>query len=1454
MKSKKQEYMLILSLILLFFQGTFGAKELNKESNLFKAKEKNIPRKLQTDNYVTLNFGDSFTSDTCWYFNFVDKISSVEIDDVQRTDYTSGISLTSGNTMKINFNSNLDELKYFLGYNSERSSSYGSSCQNSGAFTLISHITSIDLSHLITSSVTSTSNMFNGYSSLKAVNLEGFDASALVSMNYMFSGCSSLQKILLSELTASGVTTMERMLNGCSSLTSVDLSQIKTTDAPQLENMKYMFNGCSALKLIDLSNVYTSNVVDSSDMEYIFNDCTSLVALYIPNFYMSQISTSNYMFNNVNNLKYINIENMATSTSDDNGCSDEANCVWPLDFTDHLIIVCQGESKKFILNTNIFELCCTFNAKIGACELNNYITVYYKEACEYPNGFCDSSFTGNSYRNAAIKFINYNNSTYSIESELNILANSKIDIQMETNVKEIFKFFMVIEGDNTFDQNMLKIISIDFSHFDSSQITEMDYCFSGCKSLEYIDFTNFNPEGIESFSNVFEYCISLKSLDLSSFNTENMQDMSDTFSGCTSLEILDISNFILESCSGLGVIFNGCDSLKILNIQNVNFGDYYYEFLKGAVNLKYINAENIIVGDGGELETFSNNNVIVCNPGNYFIANDDTYSIYYICCSFNNETDMCESDNYIELYYNEECNYAFSNSYRENINFINYNDITIPSNIELNIVAGTKIQINFNTPITTLEKFFSQSEDEHMSKVISIDFSHFDSSALVNMDSVFYGCSALKSLDLSTFQTTSVTSMNNLFYNCISLEVLDISNFNMAQTTNAENMFFGVNSLIFINLYNTEDNGKITQSSLNKDTERLFYICQKNEIITNSYSINCCSYPNVESCSAESKAIEINYKSIITDLASQDFKTITTANSVIQYSTVKDQLTDTNNTYSSVDLGDCEDKLRQQEGLSDSEEFLIVKVDIKNSTTNAVYVQYEIFNPRNYSKVSLDICKDDVIKIQVPVSLTTEELSLIESFNDYDYNIFDLEDDFYNDVCSPYTAQNGADMVLSSRKDLVYDKLKDNYYCQDGCELGSFNTETSKAECNCQVQKTETIIDITQLSFDKKEFFDGFYNTLFNSNFRVLKCIKLLFSIDGIKKNYGFYFMTFLLVSFITFVIIHIYTGFKKIINIVNVLLEKKVNDEKDDVKNIEEKKQEINEEIKEKKEEKKEITVVKERPKKRHSSKNIRRKSKEIKINELQAPIKKTTLRKRTKKFITSEYGKINNINMDIANIKETIINTNEEINKETIAEKDDDMEEKEKENKNKQKTDEEILNENKDLTDEELTDLDYEIAIVVDKRTYWQLYIALIKKNHLIVFTFFNRNDYNLTNVKIILFIVSFALFFAINAFFFTDETMNNIYEDNGVFNFIFQIPQIIYSSLISSVINIILQKLSISEGQILDMKKEKDKEKAKEKGNSIKINLKLKLIIFLIISSTLMLFFLCFISCFCAVYQNT
>ena len=169
-------------------------------------------------------------------------------------------------------------------------------------------------------------------------------------------------------------------------------------------------------------------------------------------------------------------------------------------------------------------------------------------------------------------------------------------------------------------------------------------------------------------------------------------------------------------------------------------------------------------------------------------------------------------------------------------------------------------------------------------------------------------------------------------------------------------------------------------------------------------------------------------------------------------------------------------------------------------------------------------------------------------------------------------------------------------------------------------------------------------------------------------------------------------------------------------------------------------------------------------------------------------------------------------------------------------------------------MNSLDYEKALELDKRTYFQYYLSLIKKKHLILFTFIPTNDYNVMTLKISLFIVSFALYLSINAFFFNDDTMHKIYKESGAFKIIQQIPQILYSTIISSVINIILKNLSLSEKDILKLKDEKDMIATVQKSKSIERCLKIKFIIFFIFSLSLMIFFWYFISCFCAVYTNT
>ena len=73
------------------------------------------------------------------------------------------------------------------------------------------------------------------------------------------------------------------------------------------------------------------------------------------------------------------------------------------------------------------------------------------------------------------------------------------------------------------------------------------------------------------------------------------------------------------------------------------------------------------------------------------------------------------------------------------------------------------------------------------------------------------------------------------------------------------------------------------------------------------------------------------------------------------------------------------------------------------------------------------------------------------------------------------------------------------------------------------------------------------------------------------------------------------------------------------------------------------------------------------------------------------------------------------------------------------------EIIN-NSNLNDEELNTLEYEQAIIYDKRNYFEYYWSLLKKKQLILFTFVPSNDYNLLSLKLSLFLISFSLYFTV------------------------------------------------------------------------------------------------------------
>ena len=92
-----------------------------------------------------------------------------------------------------------------------------------------------------------------------------------------------------------------------------------------------------------------------------------------------------------------------------------------------------------------------------------------------------------------------------------------------------------------------------------------------------------------------------------------------------------------------------------------------------------------------------------------------------------------------------------------------------------------------NVPNYTISgKPVSYKCSQSTSKVV---FKDFDTSAVTDMRSMFYGCSKLTTLDLSSFDTSAVTSMGGMFDKCDRLTTLDLSSFDTSAVTIMDFMF-----------------------------------------------------------------------------------------------------------------------------------------------------------------------------------------------------------------------------------------------------------------------------------------------------------------------------------------------------------------------------------------------------------------------------------------------------------------------------------------------------------------------------------------------------------------------------------------------------------------------------------------------------------------------------------------
>ena len=1230
-----------------------------------------------------------------------------------------------------------------------------------------------------------------------------------INCSEMFKDCEDIESINLLDYDMSSISVFNQMFEGCRSLKSIDLSFLKNA---KVKNMKNMFSGCSELTSLDWSHLDLSSVENKNNIDNIFKDCINLKSINFSYLNLTNIQSLKELFSDLISLESIDLSNLIIPN---------------LNVVERMFFNCSSLTSidlSFLNNTKIINM----KSMLDECQL--------------------------------LKSIDFSN--------IHLLSTSSIDMSnMFSNCISLTNASLsnlYAKNSNSFKMNNLfsnckALLYVDLSNALIPTSIEMQNMFSECSLLTSVDFSNFNSDSEKNLANIFYKCISLESIDLSPLAA--ISQLNDGFRGCTSLKSITFPD--LNNVKSMSNMFSQCDSLLSMDLSNINFEKL--ESMEGMFNLCgsliRVNFENSKLKD-------------VINTNQMFSNCESLVSV-----NFNN-IEINKLENMFQMFYGCDSLASLDLSYFNSNNIKNISQL-----------------------------FYKCSSLEE------IDLSNFKTSSIISMDQVFYDCNSLISLNLSSFNTTSVTNMKEMFAGCSSLSSLDLSNFKFSSVKNAENMFNGCSELDYVNIYNFHDingeeqmfegvkdnlvfcigneseasnisnilkskNCKILDCSENyKDNQKKLIMkegnnkicrdkCKDDDIYIYEFNNECYEacpegyIPNNVTFKCEQicqliinfitkndkECVYIfnsssfylgdyelinsndNLKQYIAEVTINDIKNgtldfllenvinenkvdyiIRGEKEIFQITSSYNQNYKEYNNISRILLGECEDILKKHYHIEENETLIIFKLDNFVEGINIPIIKYEVFHPITKEKLELNLCKN--IQTTFPVSI--DENILFK---------YDPASDYYNDICYPYTTEKETDIVLYDRKK----EYNDNNLglCEKGCNFIEYNTTTKNVICECDPQNRSPL-QLDEL-INKDKLLNNFIDIETISNINLLKCYENLFSKDGLINNVGNYIILSIVLIYIVSLFIFIIKGFTLLMNKIKTVIKLKRLEKSQNKINYENTpKKEIQNE-KEKEKESDEILIIKNPPKKAIKAKN----KKQIILKEKDSNnlIDNSSIIRIEK---SSEIIKMNKKN-EIGNESKKvfgIINTNIDKNRE-------------------EKKTEDFSTYN----DYELNQFSFKEASNKDKRTFFQLLISLIKTKHIIIFTFFQTNDYNSQIMKICLFFFSFALYYAVNTLFFNDDTMHKIYEDEGIFNFIYFIPQIIYSLIISSIINILIKELSLSEKNIIKIKQEKNFEKMNEMLPKVIKCLIVKFILFFFFSFLFLAFFWYYISCFGAIYKNT
>ena len=127
------------------------------------------------------------------------------------------------------------------------------------------------------------------------------------------------------------------------------------------------------------------------------------------------------------------------------------------------------------------------------------------------------------------------------------------------------------------------------------------------------------------------------------------------------------------------------------------------------------------------------------------------------------------------------------------------------------------IRYSFKKPLTKTNHLLN-----NLQFFTYINLYNFDTSKVVNMESMFWGCESLTDLNLSKSNTENVINFSYMFCGCRSLKNLDLSSFNTQKALTMRNMFDSC-----VSLKNLDISKFNTPKTSNVDVYQMFINCKE---------------------------------------------------------------------------------------------------------------------------------------------------------------------------------------------------------------------------------------------------------------------------------------------------------------------------------------------------------------------------------------------------------------------------------------------------------------------------------------------------------------------------------------------------------------------------------------------------------------------------------------------------